>query len=65
VAQADVPAYPLAGWRAGDLVVSYFSLAGSGSLVRVGMYGSLSLAPVDVLDAGGDPAGQWLEFLLP
>jgi len=64
LAQADVPTYPVGGWRAGDLVVSYFALAGEGTTVRVGMYGAQSRAPVDVLDAAGNPAGQWLEFPL-
>lgn len=62
VAQADTPTYPVAGWRVGDLVVSYFPLAGDGATVRAGMYGAQSLAPVDVLDAAGNPAGQWVEF---
>lgn len=64
VAQADLPTYPAAGWRAGDVVVSYFPLAGSGVAVRAGMYGTQSLTPVDVLDVNGNPAGQWLEFPL-
>lgn len=62
VAQADVPTYPIAGWRARDLVVSYFTLQGQGVRVRAGMYGAQSLTPVDVLDAAGNPAGQWVEF---
>jgi len=64
VAQADVPTYPAAGWRAGDLVVSLFSLPGAGTMIRSGMYGSLSLAPMEVLDAAGNPAGHWIEFEL-
>ncbi len=64
VAQADVPTYPAAGWRTGDLVVSLFSLPGAGAMIRSGMYGSLSLAPVEVLDVAGNPAGQWIEFEL-
>lgn len=62
VSQADVRTYPVAGWRAGDLVVSYFPLAGDGAMVRAGLYGAQSLAPVDVLDAAGEPAGPWVEF---
>lgn len=62
LAQADLPTYPAAGWRPGDLVISYFALPGSGTTVRSGMYGSISLTPVEVLDAAGNPSGQWVEF---
>jgi hypothetical protein len=62
IAQADVPTYPASGWRAGDLVISLFSLPAEGARIRTGMYGSLSLTPVVVLDAAGNPAGQWIEF---
>jgi len=62
VAQADVPTYPASGWRAGDVVISFFALSGSGVIVRAGMYQSGSLAPVEVLDVSGNPSGQWLEF---
>lgn len=64
VAQADVPTYPTSGWRAGDWVVSYFPLNAEGVMVRAGMYDSLTHTPVDVLDAGGQPAGPWVEFAL-
>lgn len=62
IAQADVPTYPASGWRAGDLVVSLFPLSLEGATIRTGMYGSLSLTPVAVLDAAGNPAGPWVEF---
>jgi 4-amino-4-deoxy-L-arabinose transferase-like glycosyltransferase len=65
VAQADVPTYPVRGWRAGDLVISLFSFEAQASVVRAGMYESQSLAPVAVLDVNGDPAAQWLEFAAP
>lgn len=65
IAQADLTTYPVAGWRAGDLVVSYFTLGAGGVQVRAGMYGAQSLTPVDVLDAAGAPAGQWLESPFP
>lgn len=62
VAQADVPTYPAASWRAGDVVISFFELNNSGTTVRAGMYQSVTLAPVEVLDVNGNPAGPWLEF---
>lgn len=62
IAQADVPTYPASGWRAGDLVISLFPLPAEGATIRTGMYGSLSLTPVAVLDAAGNPAGPWVEF---
>jgi hypothetical protein len=62
VAQSDLPTYPASGWRSGDLVISLFSLEGGGATIRTGMYGSRSLRPVEVLDAAGNPAGQWVEL---
>ncbi len=62
VSQSDIPTYPGQYWREGDLVVSYLPLQGTGTTVRTGMYHSASQAPVDVLDAAGNPAGTWLEF---
>jgi hypothetical protein len=62
VAQFDAATYPVRDWRAGDLVVSYFPLGGAGVSVRAGMYAYPSLAPVAVLDANGNPAGEWVEF---
>ena len=61
VAQEDVPTYPGAAWRAGDLVASHFALP-AGAAVRTGMYAYPSLAPVAVLDAAGNPAGDFLLF---
>jgi hypothetical protein len=58
----DAPTYAPTDWRAGDLVASYFALPASGNTVRAGMYGYPSLAPVAVLDAAGQPAGEWVEF---
>jgi hypothetical protein len=63
-AQVDQATYAPLDWRAGDLVVSYFALQGEGVLVRAGMYAYPSLAPVSVLDAQGEPSGQWIEFPL-
>jgi hypothetical protein len=60
----DQATYAPLDWRAGDLVVSYFALQGEGVLVRAGMYAYPSLAPVSVLDAQGEPSGQWIEFPL-
>lgn len=62
VAQADLPTYPTAYWRADDLVVSYFPLDGTGATIRTGMYGAQSLAPVQVIDIAGNPAGEWIDF---
>jgi hypothetical protein len=62
LAQVDAPTYGPAAWRPGDLVVSHFALPSGGSVVRAGMYAYPSLAPVAVLDAAGNPAGEWLEF---
>jgi hypothetical protein len=62
VAQVDAPTYTPSVWRAGDLVVSHFALPAGGVTVRAGMYGYPSLAPVPVLDAAGEPSGEWLEF---
>jgi 4-amino-4-deoxy-L-arabinose transferase-like glycosyltransferase len=62
-AQSDQATY--ADWRADDLVISYFALNNTGSVVRTGMYAYPSLAPAVVLDAQGNPAGEWIEFALP
>jgi 4-amino-4-deoxy-L-arabinose transferase-like glycosyltransferase len=62
IAQADVPTYPASGWRAGEVVISFFELNNTGLTVRSGMYQSTSLAPIEILDVNGNPAGQWLEF---
>ncbi|MEP7358434.1 MAG: hypothetical protein ABI847_14400, partial [Anaerolineales bacterium] len=61
VAQVDAPTYPGAAWRDGDRVVSQFALP-AGARVRAGMYAYPSLAPVAVLDAAGNPAGDFLLF---
>ncbi len=80
IAQADQATYVSHAWRSNDLVVNYFVLAGpvlerggvpdlirpgQGVTVRAGMYAYPSLAPAVVLDAAGDPAGEWIEFPLP
>lgn len=62
VAQFDAATYPVRDWHAGDLVVSSFLLSSDGVSVRAGMYAYPSLAPVAVLDANGNPAGEWVEF---
>jgi hypothetical protein len=59
IAQEDAPTYPGAAWRAGDLVVSQFALP-VGASIRAGMYAYPSLSPVLVLDAAGNPAGDFL-----
>jgi 4-amino-4-deoxy-L-arabinose transferase-like glycosyltransferase len=66
VAQLDEATAATRYWRANDLVVNYFALnaPGAGALVQSGMYAYPSLTPVDVLDAAGNPAGQWLPFPL-
>lgn len=61
-AQTDVATYVASAWRAEDLVVSHLPLGGSGNMVRVGFYAYPALIPVAVLDANGEPAGEWLEF---
>ncbi len=62
VSQSDIATYVARDWRAGDLVVNYFVLQGDGVTVRAGMYGYPSLTPAQVLDAAGNPAGEWIEF---
>jgi hypothetical protein len=62
VAQVDGPTYPPESWEPGDLVANRFMLPESGALVRAGMYAYPSLEPVAVLDAAGNPAGQWIDF---
>jgi hypothetical protein len=62
LAQVDQPASPSDSWRAGDLVVSRFRLPAGGTVVRAGMYAYPSLTPANVLDAAGNPAGQWVDF---
>ena len=66
LAQADEPTLGVGAWRAGDMVVNYFTLggAGAGVAVRSGMYAYPSLGPASVLDAAGNPSGDWLEFPL-
>ena len=67
VAQADVPAWP-GPWRAGDVIVTRFDLDAAppaGTTWRVGMYvllGDGATQGVDVLDAAGNPAGQWVDL---
>lgn len=62
VSQSDLATYAARDWRAGDLVVNYFALQGEGVTVRAGMYAYPSLAPAQVLDVAGSPAGEWIEF---
>ncbi len=62
VSQSDIATYAPRDWRTDDLVVNYFALQGDGVTVRTGMYGYPSLTPAQVLDAAGNPAGEWLEF---
>jgi len=62
VAQADRPTYATQDWRAGDLVVDYFVLDGTGEAVRAGMYAYPSRTPAAVMDANGNPAGEWIVF---
>jgi hypothetical protein len=62
IAQVDGPTYPPATWRSGDLVANRFALPEGGAFVRAGMYAYPSLAPVQVLDVAGNPAGQWIDF---
>jgi len=54
--------YPVRDWREGDLVVNYFALGDAGVSVRAGMYTYPSLTPAYVLDAPGNPAGEWIVF---
>jgi hypothetical protein len=71
VAQMDEPTAATRYWRADDTVVNYFELkapslgAQPGVVVQSGMYAYPSLTPVNVLDAAGNPAGQWLSFPVP
>ena len=66
IRQMDGPTYATRDWQANDVVVNYFNLdqagAEAGVAVSAGMYGSPSLAPVNVLDATGNPAGDHLIF---
>ena len=62
LAQVDGPSFPPESWLAGDLVVSRFALPEGGAVVRAGVYAYPSLDPVAVLDANGNPAGQWIDF---
>ena len=62
VAQMDMATYAVRDWREGDLVVNYFALGDAGVSVRAGMYTYPSLTPAHVLDAPGNPAGEWIVF---
>lgn len=62
VAQVDAATYAVADWRPGDQVISFFPLPRTGEVVRAGFYTYPALDPVPVLDALGQPAGEWLEF---
>jgi hypothetical protein len=62
LAQADQAAFPVAAWRAGDVVVSYFALPATGPTVRAGFYAYPTLTPVTILDAQGHPSSEWLMF---
>jgi len=67
LAQVDEATLEVGEWRAGDTVVNYFAFGGAagGAEVRAGMYAYPSLTPANVLDAAGNPAGEWLIFPLP
>jgi 4-amino-4-deoxy-L-arabinose transferase-like glycosyltransferase len=62
--QQDGASYPIAMWREGDRIVSYFTLPITAEAperpfwVRVGMYSYPDLAGVPVLDVAGNPAGD-------
>lgn len=68
VAQVDAPAFSPDQWQAGDRVASYFLLPVDGDpprlSIRTGMYTYPDLAPVQILDTAGNPAGEWLELPL-
>lgn len=69
IAQSDAAVFAPAQWRAGDKVISYFTLplpeaAAAPWLMRVGMYRFPSLEAVPILDIAANPAGDWLEIPL-
>lgn len=66
VAQADAAAFSPRQWRAGDVVVSHFSLdlpeADAPYTMRLGMYRYPSLEPVLLLDEAGNPYSDAVEI---
>ncbi len=69
IGQRDGPAWPGRYWRDGEIVVHDFPLPAdidlpSAEVLRVGMYQLIDGAPqnVDILDAAGNPAGQWVDI---
>jgi 4-amino-4-deoxy-L-arabinose transferase-like glycosyltransferase len=64
LAQVDEATFGMRAWRPGDVVVNFFALGQGGASVRAGMYAYPSLTPASVLDAAGNPAGDWLIFPL-
>ena len=70
VGQADAAAYPARQWRAGDRVVSRFTVSRSGeaagpSWMRTGMYTYPAVENVPVLDVAGNPCADAVEARLP
>jgi hypothetical protein len=65
-AQADAAAFSPRQWRAGDVVVSHFSLAlpqaSPPYTLRLGMYRYPSLEPVLLLDEAGNPYSDAVEI---
>ena len=67
VAQVDEATYATPYWRRGDVVINYFELENHAgvSVTRAGMYTWPDLTPITILDAAGNPAGEWLLFAAP
>jgi len=66
--QADGAGFPTVRWRVGDTVLTWFDIAISPEAssppysLRVGMYTYPDVANVQLIDAAGNPAGEFIEI---
>ena len=66
IGQTDAAALSSSQWRAGDQLVSFFSATltadGHPETLRVGMYNYPDVENVPLLDAMGNPIGEWVKL---
>ncbi len=66
--QMDGVGFPASGWRVGDTVLTWFDVAISDDappppyFIRSGMYTYPDIVNISLLDAAGNPAGEFIEL---
>jgi 4-amino-4-deoxy-L-arabinose transferase-like glycosyltransferase len=70
LSQFDGPVFDPLSWRPGDTIVSFVTLPLDGvdqpaTMLRTGVYVYPGLQSVPIMDVAGNPAGDYIELLLP